>query len=63
MLESDKTALRYEVIANAASKIEKVSKELASLYKSSFFNEDRANLRKKHLKEYIEELNELIAKV
>lgn len=63
MLESDKIALRHEVIANTASKIEKVSKELSSLYKSSFFNEGRANLRKGHLKKYVEELNELIAKL
>lgn len=63
MLESDKTALRYKVIANTASKIEKVSKELSSLYMSSFFNEGRANLRKEQLKKYVEELNELIAKI
>lgn len=63
MLKSDKIALRYKVIANTASKIEKVSKELSSLYESSLFNADRANLRKEHLKKYVAELNELIAKV
>lgn len=60
MLQSDKTALHYEVIANTASKIEKVSKELSTLYKESFFNESRANLRKEHLKKYIKELEELL---
>lgn len=63
MLESDKIALRHEVIANTASKIEKVSKELSSLYKSSFFNESRVTLRKEHLQKYVKELNELIAKI
>lgn len=60
MLQSDKTALHYEVIANTASKIEKVSKELSTLHKESFFNENRANLRKEHLQKYIKELEELL---
>jgi hypothetical protein len=60
MLQSDKIALHYEVIANTASKIEKVSKELSTLYKESFFNESRVNLRKEHLQKYIKELEELL---
>lgn len=60
MLQSDKIALHYTVIANTASKIEKVSKELSTLYKESFFNENRANLRKEHLQKYIKELEELL---
>ena len=60
MLRSDKIALHYEVIANTANKIEKTSKELSTLYKESFFNENKANLRKKHLQKYIEELEELL---
>jgi hypothetical protein len=59
MLQSDKIALHYEVIANTASKIEKVSKELSTLYKEPFFNIRRANLRKRHLQKYIKELEEL----
>lgn len=60
MLNSDKTALHYEVISNVAHKIEKVSKELSSIYKASYFDEKRANLRKGHLKKYIKELEELL---
>lgn len=59
MLSSDKIALRYDVIANTATKIAKVSKELSELYKAPIFNETRANLRKKHLESYIQELIEL----
>lgn len=59
MLESDKTALHYDVIANTAHKIELVSKELSSLYKSSYFNTHRAKIKKEHLKQYIEELQKL----
>ena len=44
-----------------AHKIEKVSKELSVLYTDSIFNEKRANLRKKHLEEYIKILEELLA--
>lgn len=60
MLQSDKIALHYEVIANTASKIEKVSKELSTLYKEPFFNIRRVNLRKRHLQKYIKELEELL---
>lgn len=56
MIDSDKIALHYKVIADTAHKIEKVSKELSVLYTDSIFNEKRANLRKKHLEEYIKEL-------
>lgn len=60
MLQSDKTALRYEVISTTAHKIEKVSRELSSIYRASYFNEERANLRKEHLKKYVKELEELL---
>lgn len=60
MLQSDKIALHYEVIAYTANKIEKVSKELSTLYKESFFNKRRVNLRKRHLQKYIKELEELL---
>lgn len=62
MSSSDKIALHYEVISNVAHKIEKVSEELSSLYKDSFFNIERANLRKEHLKKYVKELEELLNK-
>ena len=60
MLQSDKNALHYDVVANTAHKIEKVSQELSSLYKDSFINNDRVQLRKKHLAKYFNELNELM---
>lgn len=57
---SDKIALHYEVISNIAHKIEKVSKQLSSIYKDSYFDEKKADIRKKHLKRYLRELNELL---
>ena len=60
MLNSDRLALHYEVISNVAHKIEKVSEELSSLYKDSFFSVERVNLRKEHLKKYVKELEELL---
>lgn len=60
MLQSDKDALHYDVIANTAHKIEKVSQELSSLYKDSFINNERIELRKNHLVKYFNELNELM---
>ena len=61
MIDSDRIALHYKVIADTAHKIEKVSKELSVLYTDSIFNEKRANLRKKCLEEYIKVLEELLA--
>lgn len=60
MLQSNKDALHAKVIANTAHKIEKVSQELSSLYKDSFINNERIELRKKHLCQYFNELNELM---
>ena len=61
MIDSDKIALHYKVIADTAHKIEKVSKELSVLYTDSIFNEKRVNLRKKHLEEHIKVLEVLLA--
>lgn len=61
MINSDKIALHYKVIADTAHKIEKVSKELSVLYTDSIFNEKRANLRKKSLEKYTKILEELLA--
>ena len=63
MLQSDKEALHYIVIANAAHKIEKCAKELEALYKASIFNKTRVELRKYHLKKYTEELEESLNRV
>lgn len=60
MLQADKNALHADVIANTAHKIEKVSNELSSLYKDSFINNERIELRKRHLCQYFNELNKLI---
>lgn len=60
MSQSDKDALHVKVIADTAHKIEKVAQELSSLYKDSFINNDRVQLRKNHLVKYFNELNELM---
>ena len=60
MLQSDKDALHADVIANTAHKIETVAKELSSLYKDSFINNERIELRKNHLVKYFNELNNLV---
>ena len=60
MLQSDKDTLHANVIANTAHKIEKVAQELSSLYKESFINNERVQLRKSHLIKYFNELNELM---
>lgn len=60
MLQSDSDALHASVIADTAHKIEKVAQELSSLYKDSFINNDRVQLRKNHLVKYFNELNELM---
>lgn len=56
MLQSDRKALHYEVVANTAHKIERKARELASLYKDSYFNSEKAELNKNHLQEYFGEL-------
>lgn len=63
MLESDKIALHYDVIEHTAHKIEKVSKELASLYREDFFSASRAELRKQHLAKYAKELKSLLSTI
>lgn len=57
MLESDRIALHYDVVASTAHKIEKVSKELAELYRASYINLDRIKLKEHHLQDYINELS------
>ena len=62
MLESDKIVLRYKVMSNAASKVSKVAEELATIYDASYFNQHKYELRREHLKKYMEELQELYNK-
>ena len=61
MLQSDKDALHYEVVAKTAHKIEKVATELARLHKYSILDNERIELRKKHLLKYLDELSNLLA--
>lgn len=60
MLQSDKEALHYKVIANTAQRIEKVAKELEAIHQARVFNEAKVGLRKYHLKKYVKELEELL---
>jgi len=60
MIQTDKEALHYDVVANTAHKIEKVAQELSSLYKDSFINNERVELRQRHLAKYVDELNKLM---
>lgn len=60
MLQSEKNALHFSVIAATAHKIEKVAQELSSLYNDSFISNERIQLRKNHLIKYFNELNNLM---
>lgn len=56
MLQTDKMSLHYEVLANQAHKIEKVARELVALYKAPRIDNERVNLKEKHLQQYLKEL-------
>lgn len=60
MIQSEKDALHFDVIANTSHKIEKVAKELSSLYKDPFLSNEKIQLRKKHLATYFSDLNYLM---
>lgn len=60
MYQDEKDALHAKVIADTAHKIKKVANELSDLYKGSFINTERVELRKRHLIKYFNELNELM---
>lgn len=60
MLQSDKDALHYEVVAQTAHKIEKVTTELERLHKDSILDNERIELRKKRLLKYLDELSNLL---
>ena len=62
MLQSDREALHYDVVATTAHKIEKVANELANLYRASYFNSEKAQLKKKHLEQYFNELSTYLEK-
>lgn len=56
MLQTDKIALHYTVLANKAHTLEKVARELADLYKAPRTDNTRIDLREKHLQQYLKEL-------
>ena len=56
MLQSEKQALHYEVIANTAHKVEKIAKQLATLYNESYINNNEINRNLKNLESYYNEL-------
>ena len=60
MLQTERQALHYEVIANTAHKVEKIAKELSTMYNSSYFYIKECNTKKEHLKKYMKQLEELI---
>ena len=60
MLQSDKDALHFDVIANTAHKVEIVAQDLASMYRNSIISVKDIKRRKKHLCEYFNELNNLL---
>lgn len=60
MLQSDKDALHFDVIANTAHKVEIVAKDLANMYRDSITRTERIKHRKEHLCKYFNELNNLL---
>lgn len=60
MLQSDKDALHFDVIANTAHKVEIVAQDLASMYRNSIISVKDIKRKKKHLCEYFNELNNLL---
>jgi hypothetical protein len=60
MLQSDKDALHFDVIANTAHKVEIVAKDLANMHRESIANTERIKRKKEHLCKYFNELNSLL---
>ena len=60
MTQSEKDILHFAVIANTAHKIEKIARELSSIYNDSFLSNKRIQLKKDHLAKYFNELNDLM---
>lgn len=56
----EKDSLHYQVIANAAHRIEKVAMEVSDLYKDDLSSNEKLQLRKKCLIGYFNELNSLL---
>ena len=56
MLQTEKQALHYEVIANTAHKVEKIARQLAMLYNDSYINNNEIDRNIKNLERYYNEL-------
>lgn len=60
MIETEKIAIHYEVIADTANQVGKVAKDLSILYRESRFNEKKATLRKERLRECMRALERML---
>ena len=56
MLQTERQALHYEVIANPAHTVEKIARQLATLYNDSYINNNEINRNIKNLENYYDEL-------
>ena len=56
MLQTERKALHYEVIANTAHKVEKIARQLATLYNDSYINNNEINRNLKNIERYYDEL-------
>ena len=56
MLQTERQALHYKVIANTAHKVEKIARQLAILYNDSYINNNEINRNLKKLERYYDEL-------
>ena len=56
MLQTERQALHYEVIANTAHKVEKIARQLATLHNNSYINNNEINRNLKNLERYYDEL-------
>ena len=56
MLQTERQALHYEVIANTAHKVEKIARQLTTLYNDSYINNNEIDRNLKNLERYYNEL-------
>ena len=56
MLQTERQALHYEVIANTAHKVEKIARQLTTLYNDSYINNNEIDRNLKNLERYYDEL-------
>ena len=55
-LQTERKTLHYEVIANTAHKVEKIARQLATLYNDSYINNNEIDRNLKNLERYYDEL-------